>query len=320
MPTKPNGFDADAFNAEDKWGRGYVLSARDAYHTIEQAQYLWCVDCAASVGDSVGLGMVNYGDAVVTAPGGERQIIDGGSAWLVPDDPAMDYFTRNQEPPIVPGLASDVANLEFEAAQDTQLGIAGLITLVDANGVLVLTFKELWRRFYAKMVILNGGTPRGYRAWSHIARSGARMKVYEKGAFANLCAACLPKHKRKGLQTISTRKTDIPAQGVFQFNGRWAYAYRRGRPAMSESAWLAKERARNVKRRKNPMRTRRDSRKLHVPPTKYPRPTWRVNATEKRNKTVVKSYSPPDVERLLEWREQSEICAMADSLELLALA
>ena len=315
---KPEFYNSELFNDPARWENGFVLSSRDAYHIIEQSQYYWCVECAASVGDSAGLGSVDWNAAITTNVDGTPITIADGTTILGSNNPAEQHPFMRSEPPIVPGLASDKANLEFETAQDTALGIAGLITLGAANSVMVQTYRELWRRFQAKMVISRGlGSWRGR---AHFLRCAARMQVHEKAAFARLCAACKPKHKRKGLQTISTRKTGIPAQGVFQFNGRWAYAYRRGRPAYSETEWLARERVRNKKRRKNPMRTRRDKRKLHPRETKWPRPTFRVNAAKKTSSGIYHSYSPPDVEKLLEWREQSEICALDNPLSLIGLA
>jgi hypothetical protein len=248
--------------------RSRVLSNRVAYDCILQMCYQWCADMCASIGDPKGIGGVEYGKAIVDQTGVQWP------AWTTQIQNWV-AIGVDLEPPAVP-VTPGLARVEAERV-DGGLATSGLITIEDAMEIAGEEMKLMLTAYTAKMFPQRSGT---YRKMCHWTRGNARAKVYYEECCAKMKANCYRQNKKsRGVQIISTKRTDMRPMSSFKFAGKWAFRAPRGRPPLPEGVWLARYRARRKAQRKTSRRRRNDKRPplSKAPRTKYGRPLRTLN-------------------------------------------
>ena len=250
--------------------------------------YQWCADMCASIGDPRGIGGVAHGKAIVDQSGVQWP------AWTTQIQNWVAVGVEG-EPPSVP-VSQGVAIVEAERV-DNGLATSGLIQITDAMEIAREEMNLLLTAYTAKMFPQRSGT---YRKFSHWARGKARAEVYYQECCAKLKANCYRQNKRsRGVQIISTKRTDMQPMTAFRYSGKWAFYAGPGRPPLPEGVWLKRYRARNAKRRKTNRRRLNDKRSpvSSAPETKHGRPLRTLNLKRKLRSSIYSdSRDPAEVE------------------------
>jgi hypothetical protein len=269
--------------------RTRVLSNRVAHDCILQMCYQWCADMCASIGDPRGIGGVEYGKAV--AKGSPTQ----WPAWTTNISEWEDTLGVDGGPPTVP-VSSGLAVVHPEPVTN-DLSTSGLIQITDAMDIAREEINLLLAAYTAKMFPNRSGT---FRKFAHWARGKARAEVYYQECCAKLKANCYRQSKRsRGVQIISTKRTDMRPMSSFKYSGKWAFRAPVGRPPLPEGVWLSRYRARNKARRKTTRRRLKDKRTPvnKAPETKHGRPLRKLNLKRQLRPSVFSdAREPADIE------------------------
>lgn len=157
---------------------------------------------------------------------------------------------------------------EFGAVDFARLHPHELVTYGDAERAVIRMGRAMADRY--ELIFRRIGTAAAWRAWK---QSRKTIAMHVAKALVEVRVVLYAQNKKpNGPRRISTRnwKRGVTLDARC---GHRATHRRQGRPSLSESEWIRRERARRKKRRKTDRRRKKYAPKvLRAPKTKYPRP------------------------------------------------
>jgi hypothetical protein len=293
----------------------YVVRARDldqiAWELFRELQ----IDLISWLGDDAGMGWVKAGDCRIQDP------VYLNRSMTVPEtlhDVSEWVFPNTDTPPPADSCPNDQPQTDVHVGSGPVL--YRLFSFAKGSEIVREHARAFGTRLmgYARQraALALGSSKGGAYIWKAVEkRIPGMVNRYGKQAVEKLAGVALKRKKRSGVQQISTRREDLPAQGFFKFSGCWAYRQHTGRPALPAGVWMERYRARKAKRRKTNKRRRPGNRVKTPPPTKYPRPK-RIVGLAKRKGTVKPFTAPHETDTVFDslgpWQEIMDTVTTTD--------